>query len=90
MGFVALGLLLFVLHFLGIGPPGRWTIEPFGDLWKFLVPFGLALLWWLISDKFGITQRREMRKMDKRQADRRERQLEDLGLGTKKRQPPKR
>jgi small Trp-rich protein len=80
MWLIGIGLLLFVLHALEIGPPGRWNLEPFGDLWKFLVPFGLAAVWWAISDSTGLTQRRAMRKMEERKQNRRQRDMENLGL----------
>jgi small Trp-rich protein len=86
MWLVGVGLLLFVLHALDIGPPGRWNLEFFGDLWKFLVPFGLAVVWWAISDSTGLTQRRAVRKMEERTLKRRERDLRNLGLEVPARQ----
>ena len=80
MWLIGVGLLLFVLHALDIGPPGRWTLDFFGDLWKFLVPFGLAAVWWAFSDATGLTQRRAIKKMDERKAKRRERDMRNLGL----------
>jgi len=85
MWLIGIGLLLFVLHVLDIGPPGRWNLEPFGDLWKFLVPFVLAAVWWVVSDSTGLTQRRAMRKMEERKLQRRERDMENLGLDTRRR-----
>jgi small Trp-rich protein len=82
MWLVGIGLLLFVLHALDIGPPGRWNLELLGDLWKFLVPFGLAAVWWAVSDSTGLTQRRAIEKMEKRKLQRRERDMQNLGLDT--------
>ena len=80
MWLVGVGLLMFLLHALDIGPPGRWNLEFFGDLWKFLVPFGLAALWWAFSDSTGLTQRRAVRRMEERLLKRRERDMRNLGL----------
>jgi small Trp-rich protein len=48
-------------------------------LWV-LAPFGLAVLWWAFADSTGLTQRREMDKMDERKHERRRRHMEALGL----------
>jgi small Trp-rich protein len=89
MWLVGVGLLLFVMHALDIGPPGRWNLEFFGDLWKFLVPFGLAALWWAFADSTGLTQKRAVRKMEQRAQKRRERDLRNLGLEVPARQSGK-
>ena len=69
MLFVALGLVLIALNLAGIGPVGAWNWEFFGDLWKFCVPFVLAIVWWVYSDKSGLNKRREMERMeDKKKA----------------------
>jgi small Trp-rich protein len=85
MWLVGIGLLMFVLHALDIGPPGRWNLEFFGDLWKFLIPFGLAAAWWAFSDSTGLTQRRAIKKMEAKTAKRRERNMRNLGLETRTR-----
>jgi small Trp-rich protein len=84
MWFVIIGVALLVLHFAGIGPPAQWNFEIFGDLWKFALPFVAAVLWWSFADSIGLTQRREMRKMDERKADRREKALEALGIDARR------
>ncbi len=84
MWFVGLGLVVVLLHFAGIGPPGRWNFEVFGDLWKFLLPFGLALAWWAFADAIGLTQKRAMQKMEDRKTERRERAMEALGMDAKR------
>ncbi len=89
MWLVGIGLLLFVMHALDIGPPGRWNLEFFGDLWKFLVPFGLAALWWAFADSTGLTQKRAIRRMEERALKRRERDLRNLGLEVPARRPGK-
>jgi small Trp-rich protein len=80
MLFVIAGLLMIGLNLAGVGPTAAWNWEFSGDLWKFCVPFGLAMLWWLWADKTGMNKRREMRKMDERKQNRRKENLVSLGL----------
>lgn len=80
MFFVILGLLLIVLNLLGVGPPAAWNWQFFGDLWKFVTPFLLAIAWWAWADASGYNKRREMEKMDEKKQDRRKQNLEALGL----------
>jgi len=80
MFFVILGLLLVVLNLLGVGPPAAWNWQFFGDLWKFVTPFLLAVAWWAWADASGYNKRREMEKMDEKKQDRRKQNLEALGL----------
>jgi small Trp-rich protein len=75
MAFMILGLLLVAMKLAEFGPVAAW-----GWTWV-LLPFGLAAVWWAIADKTGITRRRAMRKMDERKEQRRQRSLEQLGLG---------
>jgi small Trp-rich protein len=94
MLFVAIGILLIVLNVLGVGPPGAWNWEFFGDLWKFCVPFAFAIAWWIYSDLSGLNKRREMERMEKRKQARRRENLVSLGMDGKTRrktgraQPP--
>jgi len=85
MLFVAIGLLLIILNLADIGPFGAWNWEFFGDLWKFVVPFLLAVAWWVWSDKSGLNKRREMNRMEKKKADRRKENLAALGMDTRAR-----
>jgi small Trp-rich protein len=85
MLFVIIGVVLIALNLAGIGVIGRWNWEISGDLWKFFVPFGLALLWWIWSDKSGLNKRREMARMEKKKADRRKENLAALGMDTRAR-----
>jgi small Trp-rich protein len=77
MAFMILGLLLVALKLAEFGPVAEW-----GWTWV-LLPFALAAVWWAIADKTGLTRRRAMRKMDERKEQRRQRSLEQLGLGTR-------
>lgn len=80
MFFVIVGVLVIALNLAGIGPIGAWTWEISGDLWKFCVPFGLAVLWWFWTDKSGLDKRREIAKMEARKDNRRKENLANLGL----------
>lgn len=74
MAFVLLGLALLAMKVAEIGPVAGWA-------WYIvLAPFGLAVLWWGFADSTGLTQRRAIEKMDKRKADRRQRDMDALGL----------
>ena len=91
MWFVVAGVVMIVLNLAGIGPTAAWTWsmgvengEITGDLWKFAVPFVLAVAWWAFADGSGLTRRREMERDDQRKRDRRQRNIEAMGLGAKK------
>lgn len=74
MPFVIIGVLLLVAKMADIGPTAGWS------WWVVLAPFGIAVVWWQISDSIGLTQRRAMDKMDERKKQRRERALDALGM----------
>jgi small Trp-rich protein len=80
MLFVIVGLLIIASNLAGIGPFAAWNWEFTGDLWKFCVPFGLAMLWWLWADKTGLNKRREIAKMEERKQKRRRENLVSLGI----------
>ncbi len=75
MGFLIVGVLLLLMKVTEFGPTAalNW-------IW-ILLPFGLAVAWWAFADGTGLTKRRAMRKMDLRKEERRQRSLEQLGLG---------
>jgi len=85
MLFVLLGLVLIGLNLAEVGFIGRWNWEFFGDLWKFCVPFGLAILWWIYSDVSGLNKRREMKRMEDRKEARRQENLQSLGMDARTR-----
>lgn len=85
MLFVVLGVVLILLNVAGIGVFGTWNWEVFGDLWKFVTPFLLAMAWWIYSDKSGLNKQREMNRMDKKKSDRRKENLAALGMDTRAR-----
>jgi len=76
MAFLLLGLALLAMKALEFGPVAAWS------WWAVLAPFGLAVLWWAYSDATGRTQRVAMAKMEKRKVERRQRDMEALGLTT--------
>lgn len=78
MAFLILGILLLALKLTDFGPVATWS------WWVVLLPFGLATAWWAFSDSIGLTQRRAMDKMEEVKAERRNRNLEALGLGPRR------
>ena len=78
MAFLGLGLLLLGLKLAEYGPVATWS------WWGVLLPFGLATAWWAFADSIGLTQRRAMDKMDAKKVDRRQRNMEALGLGPRR------
>jgi small Trp-rich protein len=80
MFFVVVGVLAILLNLAGIGPTADWTWNLTGDLWKFCVPFVLAVAWWAWADASGLDKRREIEKMDAKKRARREQNLESLGM----------
>lgn len=83
MLFIIIGVVLIVLRIAGVSPMAGWNLELFGDLWKLVWPFIAALVWWAWSDASGMTKRREMERDDERKAERRARNISNLGLGPK-------
>jgi small Trp-rich protein len=80
MPLVIVGVLMLLAWWLDFGPFGKlpW--------WVPLLPFLGAAIWWHFADATGWTQRHAMRKMGERKQQRRERDVEALGLGTKRSQ----
>jgi small Trp-rich protein len=80
MAFLLIGLLLLALKLLELDPVAAWS------WWTVAAPFGLAVAWWTFADASGLTKRREMRKLEERQAARREKAVRDMGM-TPRRDP---
>ena len=78
MAFMILGIVLLVLKMTEIGPVATWS------WWWVLLPFVLATVWWAFADSTGLTKARAMRKMEERKLARRERDMEALGLNTRR------
>lgn len=83
MWFVVIGVIMLVMNLAGIGPLASWTWAWDGDWWKMLLPFALAVVWWVWADSSGWTQRKAMQKVDEKREGRRQKQLDALGLGDK-------
>ncbi len=81
MFFVLIGVVLVICNLMDWGPMGQWNWEFFGDLWKFVLPFGLAVVWWIWSDASGWTKRKAMQRDDERKRDRQDRNIDAMGLG---------
>lgn len=89
MWFVIIGVAIIGCNLAGVGPFANWNWEITGDLWKFCVPFVLAVIWWTWADKSGLNKRREIEKMEDRKRARREENLVALGMGTRARRKGK-
>jgi small Trp-rich protein len=85
MLFIVIGVVLIALNLAGVGVVGTWDWHVSGDLWKFFLPFVLATIWWIWSDKSGLNKRREMERMEKKKADRRKENLVSLGMDVRAR-----
>lgn len=78
MAFLLVGVLLLVLKIAELGAVAAWS------WWIVLAPFALAAAWWGLADKLGLTQRRAIERMEQKKAERRQRNLEALGLGPRR------
>ena len=85
MWLVLLGVLQILLNWLEIGPFANWTWDVSGDLWLFLWPFFLAIIWWAWADGSGYNSRKEMEALDEVREERRLKNLENLGMAHKAR-----
>lgn len=81
MLFVLVGIGLLVCNFMEWGPMAAWNFNLTGDLWKFVLPFALATVWWIWSDATGWTKRKAMIADEKRKRDRLDRNIDAMGLG---------
>lgn len=79
MYLLLLGIAMLTMKALEVGPVAAWS------WWLVLAPFALAVVWWTWADQTGYTKKREMDKMDKRKADRIEKQREAMGMIKKRR-----
>ena len=74
MWFVVLGVIFIGMKVGEVGFVAPWA------WWWVLSPFALAVVWWAWSDSVGLTKKREMDKMEAKKAERRRKNLENLGL----------
>jgi small Trp-rich protein len=76
---LVLGLLLLLLKLCAIAPVAQWS-------WGLiLMPFGLTLLWWLVSDVTGRTARKARRREEEKAQQRRKRVRQQLDSASKRR-----
>jgi small Trp-rich protein len=75
MAFVVVGTILLALKLLELD-----LVADLSWFWV-LAPFGAAVAWWAYADSTGLTQRRAMKRMEERKVQRRERDMNALGLG---------
>jgi len=79
MYLVLLGVILLLLKLFELGPVGDWS-------WFIvLAPFAGAALWWAWADASGYNKRRAMEEMEARKAARRQRNMDAIGTGRKRR-----
>ena len=81
MFFVIVGVILVVCNLMGWGPMGQWNWDLTGDLWKMVLPFVLAIVWWIWSDATGWTKKKAMMRDQQRKQDRLDRNIDAMGLG---------
>jgi small Trp-rich protein len=74
MWFVVLGVALIAMKLAEFGPAAAWS------WWWILSPFAGAVLWWAWADKTGLTKKREIDKMEDKKAERRKKNLVNLGM----------
>ena len=79
MYLLLLGIAALAMKTLEYGPVSAW------NWWVVLSPFALAVVWWIWADQSGYTKKKEMDKMDKRKAERIEKQREAMGMLKKRR-----
>jgi small Trp-rich protein len=78
MYFLGIGIILLLLKYLEIGPVATWG-------WMVVLsPFALAAVWWAWADWSGYTKKKAMEKMDKRKADRLQKNRDNLGLNQRR------
>jgi len=87
MFFVVIGVILVLCNLMGWGPMANWNWalldehNNWGDLWKFVLPFALAVVWWIWSDASGWTKKKAMIRDQQRKQDRLDRNIDAMGLG---------
>lgn len=81
MYLLGLGLVLLVMKYLEIGPVAAW------NWWVVMLPFGLAVLWWVWADSSGYTKKKAMERENARRQERLDRNHAALGTAPKKKRP---
>lgn len=78
---VIVGVILLVLKLAGMGPVADWP------WWAVAAPFAGAVVWWVVADATGLTQRFAISRYETRRAERRRKAMELLGLVVPGRRP---
>jgi len=78
VAFVLLAVLFLLLKLAGVA----WVENI--NVWWVCAPLACAAVWWALADKYGYTQRKAMERMDALKESRRQRSIEALGRGVKK------
>ncbi len=79
MYLVLLGLLFLGLKWAEVAPVAGWS------WWIVLAPFAGAIAWWAWADATGYYRRVEMRKLDAKKDQRREKAMTALGTNPRSR-----
>ena len=80
MYLLGLGLVFLVMKYLEVDPVAGW------NWWFVMLPFGLAVLWWVWADWSGYTKRQAMGRENARRQARLDKSREAFGtLSNKKR-----
>ena len=74
MWFIVIGLIALGLKLSG------YTIVATLDWPWVLWPFPTAVVWWMLADAVGLTQREQMKKIERRKEERRQKQMAALGM----------
>ena len=64
MYLLVLGIVFLLLKYLEIGFVTKW------EWWQVLLPFGLAVCWWVWADWSGYTKRKAIEEIEQRKKDR--------------------
>jgi small Trp-rich protein len=78
MPMLIIGVLLLIARWAEFGPFATMS------WWWVALPFAAAVLWWEFADSSGLTKRREIEKMEERKRERREKAMENLGMGKRR------
>ena len=76
MYFLGLGIVLLLLKWQEIGLVAQWS------WWTVLAPFGMAIVWWSVSDALGFTARARQKREDAHRDQRRRNTIDALGRKT--------
>jgi small Trp-rich protein len=70
MWFLVIGFILVGLKLAAVAPVAQWA------WWWVLLPFGATVLWWFLSDRTGLTAKRQQQRWLERREKRRQQSLD--------------